>query len=311
MPHGKIKKAAQAAAVFLAFLALVFVSALVTMKVVTSGRTVVVPDVSGEELAAAINTLKEDGLEIKVDREEFHPTAPEGTVVSQTPLPGSTVKKGRNISVVVSLGRQEITVPDLYGETFRRAQIILKQAGLTLGEVARASSPEPRETVAAQDPAAQRVVQRGGALDLLVSTGPAPEKYIAPDLTGKTLPEAEAVARSLAVGLMPSGRTGVVVSQEPPAGYPLLAGEVVKVALGTGAQAPAAQPPASKPGTKPGQPVPGKGAQPGQAPAPKPAPAAQPPAPAAEPAAQKPAEAPAPAKKPVRQPIRDPLGGRE
>ncbi|MBI5696380.1 MAG: PASTA domain-containing protein [Nitrospirae bacterium] len=320
-----VKKIMQTVAVFFALLALVFVSAIVTMKVVTSGRTVAVPDVSGRDVTDAIGALKDAGLEIKVDREEFHPTAPEGTVISQVPAPGSKVKKGRNISVVLSLGRQEITVPELYGESFRRAQIVLKQAGLTLGEVARVPSSEPGESVIAQEPAAQSVIQRGGALDLLVSSGPAPGMYITPDITGKTLGEATGILAQLSAGVSQTGKSGVVTSQDPPAGYPLQAGDTVKVTLGNGTSAgkPGAAPP-QKPGATPA----GKPVQPANpAPAQKtdrvpaqtaaPAPPAQKPAPPSGATGAPPAPMPEqtavpvqkPAKQPSRQIIRDPLGG--
>jgi len=235
---------------------LTFGAAIVTMKALTWGRTVVVPDESGKELASAIIELKGYGLEIKVDRQEHHPSVPSGFVIEQSPLPGSTVKKGRSVSVVVSLGSEEVGVPILTGDIQRRAQPLLKQAGLTMGDTVRAYSDAPIDSVIAQYPAAQAVVQKGVQVDLLISGGPVLAKYITPDLRGRTLPEAEAKLRPMGItvsapataqaGAGGAGRE--VVSQEPKAGYAIMSGDVIKVALGAAPQTqPSAQPAGAKP----------------------------------------------------------------
>jgi len=270
------KKFLQVSVLFIAFLALVFVSALVTMKAATWGKNVIVPDVSGKELAAAINTLKHDGLEIKVAREEYHPSAPEGSVISQLPLPGTTVKKGRNVSVVVSLGSQEVTVPDFQGQSFRMVLIMLKQVGMTLGEVGRVASDAARDTVIAQDPLAQTVEQKGGKVNLLVSDGAQGGTFITPELVGKTVKEAEDIMKPMSVGVSATGKGEAIASQDPRAGYPVSSGRSVTVVLGARPALPKAAP---KPG-EPAGPVPIK---PPAKPSEKPAGQTLPPAPHAGP----------------------------
>jgi beta-lactam-binding protein with PASTA domain len=253
-----MKRFIKIAVLFLAFLALVFVSALVTMKAATWGRTVVVPDVSGRELVGAINTLKQAGLEIKVSREEYSSCVPSGSVIAQMPLPGTTVKKGRNVSVVVCLGSQEVTVPDFHGQTFRMVLIMLKQVGLTLGDVARAASSDPRDSVVAQEPLAQTVIQKGGKVNVLLSDGGQGGVFITPDLTGKNPKEAEDIMKSMSVSVTSSGKGDAVVSQEPRPGYPINAGGVLKVVLGAkpsvATPGPATPKPPAKPPVQPGGP---------------------------------------------------------
>ncbi len=235
------KKILQAAAIMLGVLALVLLSAAITMKVVTWGRTVDVPDISGKDVATAIGELRKSGLDIKVERQEHHPKVPEGHIISQLPVPGTSVKKGRDVQVVVSLGSQEVTVPDITSEVFRKVQVELKQAGLVLGEVARANTPLPREQVVVQYPAARSVLQKGATIDMLVSEGPPPARYVTPDLTGLSVAEAGQAAKGISVSLATTGAGKQVVSQDPRPGYPVFAGSQVSVTLGTKAQTPPVQ----------------------------------------------------------------------
>jgi beta-lactam-binding protein with PASTA domain len=231
-----IKRFMKAMVFLLAMALLTFAAALLTMKAFTYSGTVVVPDLSGKDLASAITLLRATGLDIKVDRQEHHPSVPAGSVIQQNPLPGTTVKKGRNVSVVASLGSEEVTVPALTGDVFRRVQMVLKQAGLTLGDVARARSDAQTDVVLAQDPQAQAVIQKGERVDLLVSGGPSLARFMTPDLAGKTLPEAEAAMKPMAVVVAASGKGAAVVSQAPKPGYPVQAGGTLDVVLGAAPQ---------------------------------------------------------------------------
>jgi beta-lactam-binding protein with PASTA domain len=235
------KKFLQIAALMMGMLALVLISAIITMKVVTWGRTEAVPDLSGKEVTSAISELKKSGLEIKIERQEHHPTVPEGHIISQQPRAGSSVKRGRDVQVVVSLGSQEVVVPEITGQVFRKVQVDLKQAGLVLGDIARANIPQPREQVVVQYPSARTVLQKGATVDLLVSDGPVPGKYVTPDLMGMTVPQAGQAAKELNVNLVPSGVGKQVVSQDPKPGYPVFAGAQINLTLGTKA-APATSP---------------------------------------------------------------------
>lgn len=249
------KKFLQVAALMMGMLALVLISSVITMKVVTWGKTVDVPNLSGQEVTSAIGELRKSGLDIKIERQEHHPTVPEGRIISQQPLAGSSVKKGRDVQVVVSLGSQEVVVPEITGQVFRKVQVDLKQAGLVLGEVARAYTMQPREQVVVQYPKARTVLQKGATVDLLVSDGPGPAKYVTPDFTGMTIPQAGQAARELSVTLTPTGAGKQIISQDPKPGYPVLAGTQIYLTLGVIKAAPA--------------PVPAPNHAPAPAPAPK------------------------------------------
>ncbi len=227
-----VKKFFQMLLIVLVFLGLAMASAVITMNAFTWGHTITVPDVRGKELTAAINQIRNSGLDIKVERQEHHPTVPENYIIGQSPAPGERVKGGRNVMVVVSLGSEEVAVPPVTDKVFRLAQVTLKSAGLELGEVARVNSPSPAETVILQSPAQGTVLQKGSEVDILVSAGGKGTRYVTPDLKGMTLPQAGDAVRPMGGKILYSGRGGVIATQGPKAGYQLPANGQVIVALG-------------------------------------------------------------------------------
>jgi len=255
-----VKRFLKVSVFLLALALLTFASAIITMKMATWSRTVVVPDVSGKDLASAITAFKDAGLDIKVERQEHHPSVPAGSVIQQNPLPGTTAKKGRNVAVVVSLGSEEVNVPSLTGDVVRRVQVVLKNAGLTLGDVARVSSSLPAEVVLAQDPPGASIAQKEARVDLLVSSGPEHTRFITPDLACKGIAEALAVMKPMEVGVQPAA-TGkaaapqapaaqLVVAQDPKPGFPIEAGGKVNVTMGA-VKAPPPVPAKTPPTIKP------------------------------------------------------------
>jgi beta-lactam-binding protein with PASTA domain len=113
-------------------------------------------------------------------------TVAAGLVISQNPAGGGNVPPGTAVDLVVSLGVAPVAVPNVVGLTQAAATTAIGAANLTLGEVTTASS----ETVDAglvisQNPAAGGAnVPPGTAVDLVVSTGPAP--VAVPNVVGLT-----------------------------------------------------------------------------------------------------------------------------
>ncbi|HET9950702.1 MAG TPA: PASTA domain-containing protein [Candidatus Eisenbacteria bacterium] len=198
---------------------------LVLMPSLTrQGEEVRVPDIVGLSEREAERSLGTGDLRLSKISEQWSPDVPRGYISRQDPEPGSVVKRGRRISVVVSLGAQGTTVPVLDGESVRRAEIMIEGAGLRRGRLAEVYTDEvPRDMIVASDPPGETMVERESVVDLLVSLGPLPREYVLPDLTGG---EVVVVARALrdegfVVTTLAGGRgqrPGYVAAQEPPPG---------------------------------------------------------------------------------------------
>jgi beta-lactam-binding protein with PASTA domain len=184
------------------------------------GAEVPVPEVTGVSETQAERALAEEGLKLSKISEQWSPDVPRGFVISQDPDAGSTVKRGRRISVIVSLGAQGTSVPVVTGETARQAQIVLEGGGLKVGRVGHAWSEEMgKDLVLATDPPGETLVDQETPVNLLVSLGSPPRSYVLPDLRGLDPTD---VSRSLRdegfqVVLHPggSGRDGRISEQSP------------------------------------------------------------------------------------------------
>jgi beta-lactam-binding protein with PASTA domain len=189
------------------------------------GAEVHVPEVTGLSEREAERVLAAQDLRLSKISEQWSPDVPRGFIALQDPQPGGVVKRGRRISVIVSLGAQGTSVPLLDGSSERQAGILLESAGLRKGKVARVFSDEVgKDLVIATDPPGETVVEQETVVDLLVSLGPPTRGYVLPDLTGRNL---NTVARGLrdegfAVALRVGGSrqpSDAVAGQEPPPGH--------------------------------------------------------------------------------------------
>ncbi|MEE8601033.1 Stk1 family PASTA domain-containing Ser/Thr kinase [Euzebya tangerina] len=132
--------------------------------------------------------------------ETFDDAVPAGQIISQSPEEGLPVEQGSAVSVVVSLGIEQVTVPDLAGQTQEASEQLLAEAQLTLGEVTTTFSDEVPEAglLVSQslDPAVQ--VDKNSPVSLVFSQGPLTIEV--PDVRG--LSPDEATAELEALGLV-------------------------------------------------------------------------------------------------------------
>lgn len=164
-----------------------FFNLVIMPAFVRRGDEVRVPDLTGRDLTAAEALLKPTGLDLG-DASRRNDHRPAGTIVAQHPAPGTSVKRGRVVAVVVSLGEKGVGIPRLLGETLQNARIALEQAELRPGDVVSAPCDTlPYNTVIATQPAAGTETGRGAPVHLLVSAGMPRPALVMPDLTGRDL----------------------------------------------------------------------------------------------------------------------------
>ncbi len=200
--------------IFIALVGVGIASAFAVIALLLRQEEVRVPDLTGRDIVSVIELATQQGLQLKVDRREPHPTMPRDTVISQTPAPGSGIKKGRQVRVVVSQGPSELLSPKVVGENFRKADIMIRQAGFVPGDISRAfSDAVERDTVMAQYPQAGSQLEKGGTISMLVSSGRKPELLVMPKLTGIKAEEALRIIDRM--GLAAPGRIAGSRRQAP------------------------------------------------------------------------------------------------
>ena len=235
-------------AVFVGLLGLVFAGSFyLTMRLVFTGREVTVPDLTGMPLEEARSAVSRLNLYLQEDEPRHDDTTPAGRVRVQEPPAGVTIKKNRKVRVSVSLGRLEVSIPDVRGQRLRTARLALERQGLRPGHVTRTIEPDVAEDmVMAQDPAPSAdpnqprpaSARSDGAVDLLVSRGPEPPRVIMPDLTGRPASEVNDFARRARLRVGPVRREaaggrprGVVLRQTPRAGQPVGRNDIISLVL--------------------------------------------------------------------------------
>lgn len=224
-------------ALLVALVALGLLSAYVAMRWSLEPNRVEVARVVGLESVAASELLKESGLVPRVVAEDFHARIPKGHVVSQRPPGGTRAKAGAEVRLIVSRGTDQISVPNVAGQTVPQAQRTLSESGLSTGLVTRIrSDAHPRDQVIAQEPAPGIQVVRGTAVHLLQSLGPHEGTMAMPDLRGREMVSAVNLLKDLQLEAVvvfqaAPARQGRVVDQEPGPGERVSVGTKVRIGV--------------------------------------------------------------------------------
>lgn len=194
---------------------------------------VTVPDLTNLTVEQAEQTLRPFGLQVSRAGERFDPAAPRGFVIAQEPGAGTTVRGRKSISVVVSLGEEYSSVPELFGESVRSARMLIERAGLQAGNVVRAPSEEAGEgVVAGSDPGPETVLQRNTLVHLLISTGAGSESFVMPELLGREVASVRRQLEALGFRVERAGAktsVGTIVAQTPAPGSRITRADVIQL----------------------------------------------------------------------------------
>ncbi|NQT26810.1 PASTA domain-containing protein [candidate division KSB1 bacterium] len=161
------------------------------------GSEIELPDVTERSFEDAKEILETSGFTVIKEQEvRFNPLWAAGTVLYQNPTAYSRVKKGRRIYLTLCAGEKFVLVPRVTGNSELNAEFILKQAGLQLGEVFYEYSDYfPENAVSDQSVAPNDTLAEKTLVDITVSIGSLPSRFLVPDLLGKSLDEAKTLIR--------------------------------------------------------------------------------------------------------------------
>ena len=207
-----------------------------------TAEDVTVPDVTGMMLEDAEIVLTDAGLQVGRVTEEPTEDVEAGSVISQTPPAGDTVREGSRVDVVVARAVEGVEVPDVVGLSLDDATARLEDAELTVRSEEVFSEDVEVGLVVAQSPQPGVRVEGGAEVALSVSKGPEPAANVTvPDLTGMTLADAQAALETAGLGSrvvqMNSDTVpvGSVIVQSPSSGSSVAPGTVVAVVESLGA----------------------------------------------------------------------------
>ncbi len=180
--------------------AVALASAVTTMHFAIHGAEVKVPDFRGLSESDAKHKAADDGLEMTVDDHFYSAVVPAGLILTQSPQPGTTVRRGWHVRVSQSMGAQKVGVPSVINQPEREAALELRRAGLQLGTIARLPDAAVAPgTVIAQSPGAGSASVDRPNISLLLSA-PVPAAangFVMPDFVNAPAKSAiEAIAKA-------------------------------------------------------------------------------------------------------------------
>lgn len=217
---------------------LYFLVNLIMFMLIRNDADVEVPDLTGITVAEGYDKLTALHLFLVKDGEQYNTSISTGAIISQVPFPGSKVKAGRKIKVIVSLGSEKVDTPNVTNKSWRDAEIILRQAGLIVGDTLRIYTSREQDTVIIQDPVSGTSLEKGSSVNLIVSAGPIGEGATMPNLLSRPYNQVDRIIKLMGLKLdqvtteiNDNINSGTVISQIPEANTPLTNSTVISLVI--------------------------------------------------------------------------------
>jgi serine/threonine-protein kinase len=184
--------------------------ALTRPKTEAATNTVAVPNVVQLQQAAAVSLLQQYAL-TAAPKAEASTDVPAGLVIRSDPAADVVVAKQSTVTIYVSSGPSQATVPKVLGLTQDDATALIEHAGLSVKTVVQDNSDPtiPVGRATKTDPPAATVVSPDTPVTLYISSG----KVQLPDVTNKNINDATTILAALGLGV---DRVPVQTDAKPP-----------------------------------------------------------------------------------------------
>ena len=210
--------------VLMVLVAVALFSAIMTMHFAIHGAEVQVPAFKGMTVADARSQAAGMGLNLDVDNRYYSGDVAAGHILSQSPTPGTVVRREWRVRVAESLGPQKVDVPETVGKDQRLAALELRRAGLDVGTVAHLPLVGFDEgKVLAQDPPAHAQGIERPSVNLLLAApqDTSADGFVMPDFAGVPIVTAQAELTSVGIKTSTPGFVSVPIPPVGAAGTPL------------------------------------------------------------------------------------------
>lgn len=135
------------------------------------GSPLKTPDTINMTFQEAKSFLLDNKLYVKVSSYQWSDTVPEGAIITQEPSIASDIKTGDIISVVISKGVEQVSVPDVQYMKKEEAIIALENNKLVAQVIEETSESVKEGYIISQDISAQKMVVRDSKISIKVSIG--------------------------------------------------------------------------------------------------------------------------------------------
>lgn len=184
----------------------------------------------GQPVDQVLARLSTDLPGVTVARaDDFSADVPRDAVLAFDPAPGTALKRGDTVTVVVSSGPAPVDVPDVVGQSPEAAQSTLEQLGFTVQRDGDRTASVPVGSVMAVTPGPDAGAQQyGSEVTITVSEG-LPQVAV-PDVTGQSRDDAQRVLEEAGLDVEVQQFFGNrVIRQTPAAGETVDLGTTVTI----------------------------------------------------------------------------------
>jgi serine/threonine-protein kinase len=195
----------------------------------------IVPHVAGDPADRAEQQIREAGFK-PVIVEVYSSAHEAGFAVGTTPAAGSDVEKDTTVTVKISKGAQQVTVPNVVGLTEGSADTALTNAGFRVDHSYQVSSKSPGK-VLAQDPSSGGRASIGSSVQITIDQ--APKKVTVPNAVGETQAQGDRTLQNAGLDAVYATRIvtnrsqdGIVLAMSPGSGSRVLQGTNVALTIG-------------------------------------------------------------------------------
>lgn len=190
------------ASLLMVLVAVALLAAIITMHFAIHGAEVQVPALKSMTVADARRETAGLGLNFDIDNRYYSGEVAPGHILTQSPAPGTIVRRGWTVRVSESLGPQRVDVPETVGDSERLAELRIQQAGLEIGTIAQMPDDRaPDGTVLAQDPPPHAQDIEKPAVSLLIAreANETADGWVMPDFNGWTLQSAQSAVAQVGI----------------------------------------------------------------------------------------------------------------
>ena len=207
----------------LIFLNAFFLTAVVAFQITKKGEMATVPDLTGQTMEIARPELDENKLVLVQTGIELHARYDKGQIIAQVPAAESKVPLYSQVKVVVSAGKEKVTVPGFRGRSLQAILPLLQESGVRKGSVTHVHSRRfSAGRIISQYPRPEQEVPIQTQINFLVSEGEEEVKFLMPDLLGRQIATTRTQLEQLGFRLGPVRRRyyrgyepGIIIDQNP------------------------------------------------------------------------------------------------
>ena len=192
------------------------------------------PDVVGSRSAVASQRLQNAGFEVNIETVQSD-EVPSDRVATQRPQPGEEAEEGSTVTIIVSSGPGNATVPGVVGQKEAAAEKAMKEAGFKTDVRRETSDTVKKGRVIETQPGENTQLEKGRTVVLVVSQGV--EQVSVPDVVGDKEGDARSALSDAGLKADVSEEEsedkepGTVLRQDPGSGQQVSKGSTVSLVV--------------------------------------------------------------------------------